>query len=124
MQLDHINIATPRELMEQVRAFYVDILGFEDGPRPGFSRPGYWLYREGKPQIHLIESDRHARHDPPGYLDNVAFRSTGAAELLERLDSAGVEYRESYIAEHAMTQLFFFDPAGIRVEINFPGEAL
>ena len=123
MKLDHFNIAAPMDLLQQVRDFYVEVLGFEQGFRPEFSRRGFWLYIEGKPCIHLIESGKHPANDKPGYLDHIAFRSAGLAGVRERLDRNGVEYRSSYISEFEMTQLFFHDPAGTGLEINFPGES-
>lgn len=122
MKLDHYNIAAPMGLLDRVRDFYVDVLGFEEGARPDLTRPGYWLYSEGKACVHLIESDRHFLHETPGYLDHIAFRASGLVETRARLDRYGVEYRSSYIGEFNMTQLFFFDPSGTKLEINFPGE--
>jgi len=123
VQLDHFNIAAPMDVLEKVRQFYVDVLGFEDGVRPAFSRPGYWLYAEGKPCIHLIESMDHYPADRQVFLDHIAFRAEGLDAMRERLDRNGVVYRSSYIDEFAMTQLFFHDPAGTGLEINFPGES-
>jgi catechol 2,3-dioxygenase-like lactoylglutathione lyase family enzyme len=118
MKLDHFNIAAPADLLETVRDFYVDVLGFEDGFRPGFSRKGYWLYADGVPAIHLIESDRH-RRGANGFLDHIAFRASGPAVFVERLERHSVAYRRSRIEELGMTQLFFEDPAGTGLELNF-----
>ena len=123
MQLDHFNIAAPMELLERVRDFYVEVLGCEEGFRPGFQRRGYWLYADGKPSIHLIESDRHESSEGEVYLDHIAFRAGGLADFLQRLEHHGVAFRRSYISEFEMTQLFFNDPAGTGLEVNFPGEA-
>ena len=123
MKLDHFNISAPMDLLRQVRDFYVEVLGFEQGFRPAFTRRGFWLYADGKPCIHLIESEKHFAHDRPGYLDHIAFRSSDLALFRERLDRHNVPYRKSYIAEFEMTQLFFHDPAGTGLEINFPGES-
>ena len=57
-----------------------------------------------------------------GYLDHIAFRGSGLADMRARLERQGVEYRSSYIEESNMTQLFFHDPSGTKLEINFPGE--
>lgn len=123
MKLDHFNIAAPMALLEQVLDFYCDVLGFETGFRPDFKRRGFWLYADEKPFIHLIESAGHYAHEKPAYLDHIAFRSSGLAAVQERLDRNGVPYRKSYIREFEMTQLFFKDPAGTGLEINFPGES-
>lgn len=122
MRLDHFNIAAPWALLETVRNFYVDVLGFEEGPRPPFDRRGYWLYSDGKPLIHLIESDGHEAAGKRHYLDHIAFRSSGARAQRNRLEAHGVTYRVSSIPGAGTTQLFFQDPAGTGLEINFPEE--
>ena len=53
--LDHVNILTPD--VDQCRKFYIDALGFEEGFRPDFGFPGLWLYLEGAPVLHFIETD-------------------------------------------------------------------
>jgi len=123
MQLDHFNIAAPRDLLEEVRDFYCDVLGFKEGFRPDFQKHGFWLYAGDKPFIHLIESDRHFAHEKPVYLDHIAFSSSGLTALQLRLDQNGIAYRKRFIGEFEMTQLFFKDPAGTGLEINFPGES-
>ena len=52
----------------------------------------------------------------------MAFRASGLADLLRRLDDHGVEYRRSYIEELDLTQLFLQDPSGTGLEVNFKGE--
>ena len=124
MNLDHINISAPLPLLEQVRDFYCAIFDMEDGDRPAFGRPGFWLYAGGKPLIHLIESAEHFPSERPGYLDHVAFRLTGLTGLVERLEAHSIPYRISQRPELNMTQLFFRDPAGTGLEANFTGEFL
>src|SRR3954470_9328416 len=51
--LNHYNLRAPRELMETLRAFYVEVVGLEPGPRPPFDSPGHWLYAGGRPILHL-----------------------------------------------------------------------
>jgi catechol 2,3-dioxygenase-like lactoylglutathione lyase family enzyme len=58
MHIDHINIATPMELLERVRDFYCSVLDLREGFRPNFSQRGFWLYADDKPLIHLSESNR------------------------------------------------------------------
>jgi glyoxylase I family protein len=122
MELDHFNIAAPGELLETCRAFYVDVLGFEVGFRPAFARRGYWLYAAGVPAIHLVESEQH-RAGQGGYLDHIAFRAREPDAVVARLEAHAVPYRRSEIAELGMTQLFFSDPAGTGLELNFRGES-
>ena len=77
MRIDHINIAAPLDLMDKVRDFYRSALQLEDGPRPDFGIPGYWLYGDNKAIVHLIESNNHHRGEAPPHLDHVAFEMAG-----------------------------------------------
>jgi glyoxylase I family protein len=57
--LDHATLRTHD--LEGTRAFFEQVLGLKPGYRPEFSFPGYWLYAEGEPVIHLIPGGRHGR---------------------------------------------------------------
>ena len=121
-RLDHINIAAPAGLLAVVRDFYVDILGMEDGARPAFSSRGYWLYAGKDPLIHLSEKDRQPIAEGNGCLDHVAFRGHDIQALSTRLESAGIEFQLTHVPGLKLSQLFFHDPAGVRVEVNFQSE--
>lgn len=122
-RLDHINIAAPAELLAHVRNFYVDILGLQEGARPAFSSPGYWLYAGNDPLIHLSEKDRQPVSGEKGCLDHVAFRGHQRHALCSRLESAGIDYQQNHVPGLNLSQLFFRDPAGVRVEVNFLEDA-
>ena len=117
--IDHINIATPAPLLEQVRDFYQEILGLQDGFRPAFSGPGYWLYAGSKPVVHLSERNEQFTRGGQGHLDHVAFEGRDLDAMRGRLRRAGVDFRHSYIQELELDQLFFTDPAGTGLEVNF-----
>lgn len=119
MRIDHINIAAPRALLEKVKDFYCTALELENGPRPDFGIPGYWLYGDGRPLLHLIESDRHRGSDTPYHLDHVAFEVEDLQAYTARLDQLGVEYSINHIADFDISQVFCHDPCGIGVEVNF-----
>lgn len=118
MRLDHFTIKGPMDLLERVRAFYCEVLGFEAGFRPNFSAGGYWLYCDGVAVLHLIEGVVAADPDAPVFMDHVAFRIDDLESLRRRLDEAGVEYRVTGITDIGLKQIFFTDPAGVKIEIN------
>jgi catechol 2,3-dioxygenase-like lactoylglutathione lyase family enzyme len=124
MYIDHINIAAPSELLEEVKDFYCDVLGLTEGFRPNFSRDGYWLYSGEKALVHLIVSSGHHENEKQGYFDHFALRTTGLAKVLGRLDRFRIEYRTSHIAEIGLTQIFCKDPSGTGVELSFLDEPL
>jgi catechol 2,3-dioxygenase-like lactoylglutathione lyase family enzyme len=122
MHIDHINIRAPEDLLEQVRHFYCTVFGLEEGFRPAFSSSGYWLYAGDRPIVHLSIGGEAPVAARPTHLDHVAFQSAGLGAFQETLDEHAVGYRSNYIPEIDLTQLFFSDPAGTGLEVNFPGE--
>lgn len=124
MHIDHINISAPAVLLQKVRIFYCDVLGLTEGFRPRFTKHGYWLYADGKPIIHLVESREHHWNEKQGFFDHFALNATGAAKVQKKLDEAGVEYRTSYLPEIGLIQIFCKDPAGTGVELDFLNESL
>lgn len=119
MRIDHINIAAPKLLLEKVRDFYCKALLLEDGPRPDFGIPGFWLYGGGKPILHLIESNNHYPAEKPHYLDHIAYEVEDLQGYTERLDQLGVEYSVNHIPDFSISQVFCRDPCGNGVEANF-----
>jgi len=124
MKIDHINIAAPMELLTRVRDFYRDVLGLEDGPRPEFDFRGFWLYGEGKPIVHLMESETAPGDAGSGAIDHIAFQVEDLLSYVERLESRDITYTVNYIHDFDITQVFCKDPCGNGVEANFPGQRL
>jgi len=119
LRMDHFTILTTNA--EQTVAFYRELLGFEPGPRPAFPFPGAWLYSDDKAVLHIIE--RSAIPDGCGVLDHVAFWGQDLRSVLAKLNARGLPYDLRRLPEggHAagVWQLFFHDPNGARVEIDF-----
>jgi catechol 2,3-dioxygenase-like lactoylglutathione lyase family enzyme len=126
--LHHINLRAPAELLVVLRDFYRDVLGLQQGERPDFGSPGYWLYAGGHPIVHLStqRADEPLRGPvnpaAPTTYDHTAFHGTDPAETAAHLRARGVAFHESRSAVTGQHQFFFEDPAGNGVEINFPFE--
>jgi len=118
-RMDHFTVLTTNA--EQTVAFYNDILGFTSGPRPAFSFPGAWLYNDGKAVLHVVQ--RPSIPEGGGVLDHIAFFGTDPSAYVAKLKARGIKYDLRRLPEsgHAagLWQLFFFDPSGARVEIDF-----
>jgi len=54
-----------------------------------------------------------------GAIDHIAFRATGLRQMLEHLRSQGVAFSQRRANGQALFQLFFHDPNGIKIELNF-----
>ena len=118
-RMDHFTILTTNT--EETVAFYYDVLGLTPGPRPDFSFPGAWLYNGDKAILHVVE--KAVIPEGGGVIDHIAFWGTDVPAYLAKLKARGVKYNLRRLPQsgHAagVWQLFFFDPSGARVEIDF-----
>jgi catechol 2,3-dioxygenase-like lactoylglutathione lyase family enzyme len=117
---DHFTIVS--DDLPATEAFYAGVLGFTVGPRPDFPVPGLWLYAKDTPILHVIGVD--IMPEPRrGVLDHMAFRGKDINALLKRLDVARIK---SAIVRTPLPwrqwQVFFRDPNGVDVEIDFEGD--
>ncbi|MDN0075743.1 hypothetical protein QU481_12695 [Crenobacter sp. SG2303] len=119
--LDHYNLRAPRALLDELRAFYIAAVGLADGPRPPFARFGYWLYAGTEPVLHLTEAspDEMRIVHAGGTFDHVAFHATNPTAMAAQLDALGIAYQQAVVPGSGVRQLFFLDPAGNGVELNF-----
>lgn len=98
--------------------FYGELLGLREGPRPPIGIPGAWLYAGEEPVLHVI-AGRSLPNPRGGVLDHMAFSATDLRGTVARLDSASVPYKLGRQAQTGVWQLFFHDPNGARVELDF-----
>ena len=54
-----------------------------------------------------------------GVIDHMAFYGTGLAATVAKLKAKGIEYELRKLPAYGTWQLFFFDPNGAKVEIDF-----
>ena len=92
------------------------------GPRPNFKFPGTWFYVGDKAILHVMQTDEMPE-PRAGVLDHMAFRGAGINVLLGKLKAADVDYRVKRLpAPFNDWQVFFHDPNGAKVEVDFDGE--
>jgi catechol 2,3-dioxygenase-like lactoylglutathione lyase family enzyme len=102
-------------------AFYADFLGLSEGARPSFGFPGAWLYAEGKPILHVI-GGRNRSELRAGVIDHMAFTASGLAATLAKLHARGIAHECRRLPGHGTWQLFFHDPNGAKVELDFAAD--
>ena len=126
MPIDHLNHINLRARdIHETRDFYRDVLGLEEGHRPPFPSPGYWMYDAGgRPVVHIShsEDDSASRTNPEGMgrgLDHFALWASGLKEQLEILESRGIEYHRQEQTGVGMIQIFFQDPNGVIIELGY-----
>ncbi|CAB1060729.1 hypothetical protein D1BOALGB6SA_5496 [Olavius sp. associated proteobacterium Delta 1] len=122
--LDHFNIRAPKRQLSEVKDFYIEVLGFKVGFRPKLSGPGQWLYAGSNAMVHLSEDENRTSRKGEDFLDHIAMRCVGVNEFVKKLNEYSIQYRPVTIPEIDLTQLFFKDPAGVTIELNFKGEKL
>ena len=117
--------------LESTKNFYVDTLGLEEGVRPPFEFPGYWLYIDGRAVVHLAGDDgtgnfqkylSNSKGSPDGStgaLDHIAFRCGDFNAFRAKLDDLDVAYKHRVVPEFDLQQLFVDDPDGLTIELNF-----
>src|SRR5580704_5029627 len=116
----HYNLRAPRALLEELCAFYADVIGLTVGPRPPFASFGYWLYAGGEPVLHLSEARPGSEQSlVPSTFDHAAFRCSDRAGFERLLSARGVHYSATRVPLTQQVQLFLSDPAGNGIELNF-----
>jgi catechol 2,3-dioxygenase-like lactoylglutathione lyase family enzyme len=112
--IDHVQVAAPPGCERDARAFYGELLGLEELPKPEplASRGGCW-FRAGAQELHVGVEDPFvpARKAHPGLV------VAGLDELAERLRAGGVEV--TYDDAIPGTKRFHAaDPFGNRLEFR------
>lgn len=127
MRLDHILIRASD--LAAMRDFFVDVIGFVEGPRPPFPFPGCWLYGDGRPQIHLVSAaanDAQRGHlgtaaaGTSGAVDHVAVQGADYPALIDRLRQQRSPFIERHLPAEGHLQIFVSGPDGVKVEMLFP----
>lgn len=116
--MNHFTILT--DDLPATVAFYEDLLGLRPGPRPAFGFPGAWLYAQGAQHaiLHIIAG--RSRHElRAGVIDHNAFTGQGLRETVAKLVTRGLPYELMRLPGLGTWQLFFHDPNGAKVEIDF-----
>jgi catechol 2,3-dioxygenase-like lactoylglutathione lyase family enzyme len=116
--IDHVNIATPD--LDGTRDFFVGALGLEEGPRPDFGFPGYWLYAGGRAIVHLQLARGPVGPSKDSALNHAAFEVEDLGPVIARLEAHGVAYQSFAPPGGEVRQLFLEDPNGVFVEVNSP----
>ena len=115
--LDHYALLTTDG--ERTTRFYTEVVGLEVGYRPQLAFEGVWLYAGGQPIVHIIFGKPISTRET-GAVDHLALKAVGSVQhTLARLATHGFEYTSRVLERTGVTQVFFRDPDGVGVELNF-----
>jgi catechol 2,3-dioxygenase-like lactoylglutathione lyase family enzyme len=114
LAIDHVQLAMPAGEEEKARAFYVNLLGFQEIPKPAelAKRGGAW-FQSAHVQLHLgVEADfRPARKAHP------AFIVDDLTTLIASIEIAGYETDTTQPPLDGYKRAHVFDPFGNRIEL-------
>ncbi len=119
--MNHFTILT--DDVDATLAFYAEHLGLRAGARPPFTFPGAWLYaQDGRDAIlHVIGGCSRASM-VKGVIDHMAFSARGLGTSVQRLQAQGIAHELRRLPGYGTWQLFFMDPNGAKVELDFDPE--
>ena len=105
-------------------SFYQKVLGLKSGYRPHLPSPGAWLYIEEKSVLHIIGVNSTEKL-LEGVIDHIAFSGTGLSKFIQHLSDLKISYEYRQQIGSNIWQVFFNDPSGAKVDVNFdPSETL
>jgi catechol 2,3-dioxygenase-like lactoylglutathione lyase family enzyme len=134
MPLSHIeHFLVASDDIDASRDWYARVLGMKSGPHPDFGFPVHWMYIGSSDVVHIGPSAKMAGEIQKQYLgrtsqkseqgtgaiDHIAFRATGLRGMLEHLRREKIAFTQRRANGQALFQLFFFDPNGIKIELNY-----
>ena len=109
-RIDHVQLSIPKGKEDEARAFYTDVLGLKEIPKPASLLPngGLW-YLVANIELHLgIEPEMITRRHP-------AFEITDVAAARALLQDKVKIVEEPYIP--GRTRFAFLDPFGNKIEL-------
>jgi catechol 2,3-dioxygenase-like lactoylglutathione lyase family enzyme len=134
MPLSHIeHFLVAADDIDATRDWYARVLGMTSGPHPDFGFPVHWMYIGEVDVVHIGPSAKMAgaiqkqylgrtsekSEQGTGAIDHIAFRATDLREMMEHLRRQKIEFRQRRANGQALFQLFFYDPNGIKIELNY-----
>lgn len=121
MRLDHVTIRTPN--IDATRDFFVEVFDdLQERPRPKqIDRriPGYWLFADGKPIVHIIAAGAGANDPGHSAIDHVGFQLADYSGFRSKLDRLNVPYALMDLPEISERRIFLRTPEGVLLETVF-----
>jgi catechol 2,3-dioxygenase-like lactoylglutathione lyase family enzyme len=111
--VDHVQITVPRALEDECLAFYRQVLGLAEIPKPADlrARGGAW-FQLSNLQFHIgLDAE-----PSPASRRHICFRVSDIIEARAELEARGVAVEAEGVAE-GMRRFFVRDPAGNRIEL-------
>jgi len=116
--MNHFTVLTDN--LDKTLTFYAELLDLHPGARPPFKFPGAWLYARGgnDPILHVI-AGKPKEQLVKGVIDHMAFTGLDLAGTVANLKTRSIDYELRRLPDYGTWQLFFDDPNGAKVELDF-----
>ena len=134
MPISHIeHFLVAADDIDATRDWYARVLGMKPGPHPDFGFPVHWMYLGEVDIVHIGPSAKNANEIQKKYIgrtsqdegkgtgavDHIAFRATGLRAMLDHLRKEKIPFTQRKANGQALFQVFFHDPNGIKIELNY-----
>ena len=121
LDIHHLNVRTKD--LAATRTFYTEVLGMKEIPRPAnIDFPGAW-FNFGNTQVHVLDMLECGGGGEPklggGNVDHIGIMARDFDQMKQIAIDRGLPWRQIAIPNANMWQLFFHDPNGILIELNF-----
>ena len=119
MHIDHVTIRT-RDI-KTTRDFFIDLFDLKEGTRPSAIQriPGYWLYADERPIVHIIGAYAGSAEPQAEAIDHVGLRLEGYTAFKQKLENRNIAYSTMDLPEIEERRLFFRTPGGPLLEAVF-----
>ena len=119
--INHYNLRATPEIIENLKKFYIEIVGLKLGHRPPFNNGGYWLYANDKDVLHLSFSKNDITNElhVSSTFDHMAFTAENEMDHINVLKENNIDFIIREVPEIGTRQIFFKDPAGNGIELIF-----
>ncbi len=106
--------------LDKSKRFYLAILGLQEGYRPPMNSEGAWLYATDQNHSILhIMAERPMPEQVSGVIDHMAFTASDLQSVINTLKQHNMTYKLNRMKELGTWQLFFHDPDGAKIELDF-----
>ena len=123
MHIDHTTIRTKD--IDSAKNFFISVFDLKVGKRPDViekSIPGYWLYTDNEPIVHIIQAAakfENRNNQGSEAIDHTAFYMKDYAKFKKKLDQLAIVYSIMELKDINEKRIFLHTPSGILLEAVF-----
>ena len=113
-EIHHVNVTVPKALESAAKAFYRDVVGLPEIPKPGAGQRGGAWYQLGGVQLHLSVEEAA---DSRGSTRHICILVANLTEAEQTFRNAGVAILPDERPIEGWSRFYVCDPGGNRIEV-------